>query len=302
LTSPSTSLWTPGFEVGPFEERVRSISIKIGARSLHYSPAFRLCNPLQAKNTSFTVPYHGFRYSGLLNNNIDWHIYFHGFYNKLETGFVQGVLSRHKKQGLSSICYDIGANSGYLTLVMASLAGQVITFEPSPGAYRTLLGRIADNQINHVKAFEIGCNDVDSEVDFESFHVGGISSKRIKTKIRHRRTEKFRASCKNGDKFLEEHALPSPTLLRINAGDDQLHVLEGLYSTIQKAKPVILISLSQSISRRIIDQLTLRSFLYDDVSLFSLVESEDSLSYKLDKFSDFANRIVCAPSTMDLIG
>lgn len=302
MTSPSATLWTPGLEVGPFEEKVRSISIKIGARSLRYSPAFRLCDPLQAKNTSFTVPYHGFQYSGLLNNNIDWHIYFHGVYNKLETGFVRAVLSRQKMQGLSPICYDIGASSGYLTLVMAYLARQVIAFEPSPRAYQTLLGRIADNQINHVRAFEIGFNDVDREVDFEGFSFGGIPPKRIKTNSRYRRTDKFHASFKNGDRFLDDYDLPLPTLLRINAGDDQLSVLEGLYSTIQKAKPVVLLSLTQTTPRANLDQLALRSFLYDDVSLFSLVDSADGLSYELDKFSGLATHVVCAPLTMDLMG
>ncbi|MGI9505015.1 MAG: FkbM family methyltransferase [Geminicoccaceae bacterium] len=233
---------------------------------------------------------------------IDWHIYFHGVYNKLETAFVRDVLSQQTKQGVASICYDIGANAGYLTLLMASLARHVVAFEPSPKAYRTLLARIADNQIDHVKAFEIGCNDIDSEVDFERFGVGALPAKRVKSRHRYRQTDTFRASCKNGDKFVDEQSLPSPTLLRINAGDDQLHVLEGLYSTIQKAKPVLLLSLAQSVPRTVLDQFALRSFLYDDVSLFSLVESEDGLTYKLDPFNSHATRVVCAPSTMELMG
>lgn len=55
---------------------------------------------------------------------------------------------------------DVGANSGFITLILAQLvgsAGRVLSFEPSPIVFKKLERTIAVNQLQQVEPINLGC-------------------------------------------------------------------------------------------------------------------------------------------------
>src|SRR5437762_1103185 len=58
--------------------------------------------------------------------------------------------------------FDVGANSGYFTLLMADRvgpAGRVYSFEPHPANFELLLSNIQANSLAHVHAFKLALSD-----------------------------------------------------------------------------------------------------------------------------------------------
>jgi len=78
-----------------------------------------------------------------LANNPDFYIYYFGTWESRQTRAVKRVVRP------GDICFDIGANIGWYTLLLSELAGpsgQVHAFEPDPRAYAQLEQNLALNQ------------------------------------------------------------------------------------------------------------------------------------------------------------
>lgn len=89
-------------------------------------------------------------------------IYFHAKYEEQETGFIRQSIRR------TDICFDIGANLGYYTLLLASLAreGTVHAFEPVPLNYHLLCATCLSNRFEHVVVNPCAVGDDETEVNF----------------------------------------------------------------------------------------------------------------------------------------
>jgi FkbM family methyltransferase len=60
---------------------------------------------------------------------------------------------------------DVGANSGFVTVILASLVGaggRVLSFEPSPGVYAKLRRTVDVNALTQVTTFNVGCGATSS--------------------------------------------------------------------------------------------------------------------------------------------
>ena len=73
----------------------------------------------------------------------------HGYQNR-EVEFMS-LIRKHVKMG--QVCFDIGANIGYLTLILAKLVGPtgiVYAVEPKPANYKVLKKNIRLNEYKNI--------------------------------------------------------------------------------------------------------------------------------------------------------
>lgn len=82
----------------------------------------------------------------LLNSSdgISKSLYYQGVYHAGTTEYLKHNLARNE------ICVDVGANIGYLTLIMARYAGKVYAFEPDPRSRAILRYNIRLNGYDNV--------------------------------------------------------------------------------------------------------------------------------------------------------
>jgi len=85
-----------------------------------------------------------------LEDPIEKHIYYQGYFEWKETQFVRKCLDE------GDIVFDVGANIGWYTLLAASLVkntGKVFAFEPLPESRRRLNENCLLNKLENVEIF-----------------------------------------------------------------------------------------------------------------------------------------------------
>ncbi|HZF97226.1 MAG TPA: FkbM family methyltransferase [Pseudoxanthomonas sp.] len=144
------------------------------------------------------------------------------------------------------IAYDIGANTGYLSLVMAQLVrargerGQVYAFEPTPSAFRLLVTNSVLNQDLPIQAFSLALSDSVGVEPFSCFEfdlvsrLGDHSEKYGDAAVIRTRVETL-------DHFFTEFALQPPHFLKIDVEGAELQVLRGGKALLGEYRPTVLV-------------------------------------------------------------
>lgn len=89
-------------------------------------------------------------------------------------GYVKDAIDKYVKQ--DSVCIDVGANLGYVSLYMASRAKWVHCFEPQPVVFLQLCANLFLNQRLNVKPHNMGCHSKDSTLDFADYQSGWVGT------------------------------------------------------------------------------------------------------------------------------
>jgi len=84
---------------------------------------------------------------------IEWLIFFYGFY---ELGIVKIIKKLIKPD---FVCFDIGANIGAHTLLMAKRCNAVFAFEPNPAIFKKLLDNLTLNKFKNVIPVQSAVSD-----------------------------------------------------------------------------------------------------------------------------------------------
>lgn len=86
------------------------------------------------------------------NEDVGRQLTFLGEYEIAESKFLTQQIRR------DDICFDIGANTGYFSFLMARIAdrGQIYSFEPANSAYTLLQAGISLNDFNNIDASPLG--------------------------------------------------------------------------------------------------------------------------------------------------
>lgn len=142
---------------------------------------------------------------------------------------------------------DIGANSGYYTILTASKIGDeglVLSFEPHPDAYELLQkNALINNLDNLIQSYQICLGEEDGETEFyltEESSFSGISATgRAKIK------EKVKLPIYRLDTFLAKLNIPTVDIIKIDVEGYEFAVLEGAKTTL-KNSPDCLIMLEVS--------------------------------------------------------
>jgi FkbM family methyltransferase len=134
------------------------------------------------------------------------------------------------------VCYDVGANVGFYTLLFSHLVGtggRVLAFEPFPRNVSLLRRHVELNRCANVTVFDAAVFDHDGTALFEeapSASMGRLSDR-----------GSFAVECRRLDKVIGE-GFPPPDLIKIDVEGAEGSVLAGAAEILQKYAPLIFLA------------------------------------------------------------
>jgi FkbM family methyltransferase len=156
------------------------------------------------------------------------------------------------------LALDIGANIGNHALAFSPLFARVLAFEPNPIALHLLRANIELNQRENIEVVPFGLGRADETHRFQTVH-GNLGASRF--------TPSGGASLqiRQGDRFILEEGRQVPVgLIKIDVEGMEPQVLEGLTTTIDAHKPVVLFEVMSAdaltLSREILASCGYRHF------------------------------------------
>jgi FkbM family methyltransferase len=160
--------------------------------------------------------------------------YWIGFYELQKQKKVIEIVKKN------DICYDVGANVGFYTLLFSEIVqdgGLVIAFEPSPNNINYLKKCQKINNLTNVKVIEAAVADMSGECFFDlslNSSVGRISD-----------NGKLKVKSISLDDFIANGANP-PNIIKIDVEGAELKVLRGSTKLLQKYHPKIFLATHNS--------------------------------------------------------
>jgi len=130
---------------------------------------------------------------------------------------------------------DVGANVGFISLLLADKVQHGILFEPNPTAAARARENLALNDLNF-EVHELALSDATATVDFED--EGGVSTCNRTVVGFSTQGPIRRVSCTQLDRFLAEHPLPYPiSVVKIDVEGHENHVLRGMMQCLRQSRP-----------------------------------------------------------------
>lgn len=141
----------------------------------------------------------------------------------------------------NSVCLDIGANIGAISLVMGHLAaqGKVYSFEPSPVNYMYLQQNLMFNAAHNVEAIPYGAYDANTEIDFYDIEAGGGWS--FVSNGTEKGTPNQIVKCVKIDDWAMEKGLTALDVIKLDVEGAEIHALQGALLTLNRFKPDLII-------------------------------------------------------------
>lgn len=143
------------------------------------------------------------------------------------------ILRAEIKKGM--VCMDIGANIGYITLLMADLIGskgRVYAVEPDPNNFKLLKANMKLNGFkDRVLCYDLAIHDKVGQVAFYS----GINASNLGSLISHKKAvnKPIKVKCDTMDNFFRDKQ--PPELIKMDLEGGEVGVFAGMYGMI-KAK------------------------------------------------------------------
>ena len=188
----------------------------------------------------FTVDFFGQRYSGQLDSFIDWSVFMFGAYEEA----VSKLMIRVLREGFSKppVVWDVGANCGHHTLLLAPHAEHVHAFEPVPSLCDSIAAKVRENELHNITIHRFGLGAKNATLPF------------VPSPDRNLGTGAF---CQPGDQpqpnvattylpIISGDALvaagaAAPQFLKIDVQEFEYQVLLGMHDTLQASPPVIVL-------------------------------------------------------------
>jgi FkbM family methyltransferase len=149
------------------------------------------------------------------------------------------VIQSYVKPG--SVAYDIGANAGYLTLVMAQSVGRqgdVFAFEPDPKNIMALEANGLSNGLSNVSLIAKAVSEKSGRVSFATFdyslvgHIARSNTSGDATMIE--------VDSISIDDYVYRDNNPAPNFIKIDVEGGEEEVLKGCSKVLLESKPIIL--------------------------------------------------------------
>ena len=149
------------------------------------------------------------------------------------------------------ICWDVGANVGFYTLLFAELVGSggpVFAFEPVPRNIDLLRRHVEMNRYQNVHILPCALGDFDGEAEFDP---GPNSS------MGHMATGgPLRVSCSRADTLLAAGEVEAPDVIKVDVEGAEASVLRGACTAMEKRPIVFLATHGETAHRACLGLLT----------------------------------------------
>lgn len=200
---------------------------------------------------------------------------------------LQNALEMLVQEGM--VVYDIGANVGFFTVLLAKLvgpSGQVFAFEPLPENARQIQYNARLNGFTNIRVDLAAVGDASGTAAFRVTDFSTTGKLRSVGTV-DVQTDEIGAKTRVLDTLVFQSEIPAPSLIKIDAEGGEVGILKGAEKILQKARPILLIEL-HSTAEEVLD--ILRRHDYTSNVLGSRQAPEDA---------DWNCRIVAAPRELD---
>ncbi|HMR92392.1 MAG TPA: FkbM family methyltransferase [Chitinophagaceae bacterium] len=202
--------------------------------------------------------------------HIQRQILWHGIYEKEASHFARSLLRP------GDVMIDIGANTGYYTLIAAAAVkqqGRVIAFEPVPRLRHLLEAQLVTNRLGNVTVESAALGEQKGQAAF--FVAGddntGMSGLRPQENFS---GVTLQADITPLDTWLATHPQPAIRLIKIDTEGAELQVLRGMRHTIEKYQPVLLLELMNEL---------LALFNHHATEIYDLLQGTGYKAYTIKK-------------------
>jgi len=155
---------------------------------------------------------------------------------------AQRLMVQHLRPG--AVAYDIGANYGIHTILMARLVGEtghVYAFEPVPPIRASLGENVSLNGFSNVTCVAMAASDRRGEVSFVTgIHEGAGHFADVGD---NRTGQKITVQTIALDEFAYEQGNRPPTLMKIDVEGAESRALQGAQRILREARPILLMDL-----------------------------------------------------------
>lgn len=134
-------------------------------------------------------------------------------------------------------CLDVGANIGNHSMCFASRFKRVEAFEPNPICCLAMKATLLLNNGDNVVLNEFGLSDVDGYLPYALNRNSNLGASRFLGD--EKRPHDWLLEVRNGDRVVSEKRIENIALIKIDVEQFEEKVLDGLSSTIEANKPVI---------------------------------------------------------------
>jgi FkbM family methyltransferase len=189
-----------------------------------------------AGKRTFKDKVHGFEVELDLGTWSDRITYFLGRYYDLPT---QLLLLRVLRRG--DHVFDVGANVGHLSLLMARRVGEtgrVDAFEPNPAMFERLTKTVKRNAIRNLFVHDYGLGTEEAEVQGSVPLVSPGEATFTPTPYAASEVRMFTATIRPGDAVTDE--VGAPVLVKIDVEGFECKVVDGLQRSLKAHRPIVI--------------------------------------------------------------
>jgi FkbM family methyltransferase len=132
--------------------------------------------------------------------------------------------------------WDIGANVGYFTILLAKLVGpggRVIAYEPDNGSHAELLHNASLNDLHNISTLQVALGDAEGELQLFSDSKPHSGVHRLEAP-RGDATGASRVPVKTGSAVVAANMAPLPNMLKIDVEGAEEKVLHGLKDVLKE--------------------------------------------------------------------
>lgn len=159
---------------------------------------------------------------------------------------IQECIANVVKPG--EVCYDIGANLGFFTILLARLAGSagiVYAFEPVPRNAEIVEGNARLNDMTNISVLRYAVADRNGTSELLlAEHAGGAVLKSAGTPPD--LVGSTMVETRTLDTLVEQNGLRPPTFVKIDVEGAELDVLQGMQSVLERHGPTILLEVDDA--------------------------------------------------------
>lgn len=210
----------------------------------------------------------GHKISCFADDHITNNIKLYGLYDREALTLALKILTTIKEP----ILLDIGANIGNHSLAFSTVAKQIYSFEPVSFIFNKLTENVQQNNIQNIKAFNIGFSDKNSQGLINIDTDGNLGSSSI-SEIQSNKKEKIVLI--NGDYFLKENHIKKIDFIKIDIEGHEFYAINGLKETIIKQRPLVMMEWNSEHNKKHFREANTMNEIFNKYDIYSISENEE---------------------------